>query len=136
MGDSGKQTGTMLAYETSPLFDYACGDATLSYSPKRVENFTRQLVFVRPDIVVVFDRVTAASGEFPKTFVFHTPTKPLPADPKAETPDTRIHQTNHYLWTCDGGSMTNDKGGRLFWKTLLPEKREGDMKEQKPAGVS
>ena len=39
--------GRILAWETSREYDYVCGDATNSYSPKAVKSFTRQLGYVR-----------------------------------------------------------------------------------------
>jgi heparin/heparan-sulfate lyase len=116
--------GRIIAYENSPQFDYACGDAAHSYSPTTVKAFTRQFVYLRPDVFVVFDRVSAFSAEFPKTWILHTPAKPVPNAAGAEKPDTRIHPEGHFTWECDGGQMTNTTGGRLFWRTLLPDRRE------------
>ena len=116
--------GRIVAYENSPVYDYACGDATHSYSPSSVKSFTRQFVYLRPDVFVIFDRVTAFKPEFTKTWVLHTPAKPVPNAAGAEKPDTRNHSDGHFLWTCDGGEMTNKQGGRLFWKALLPSNRE------------
>jgi DNA-binding beta-propeller fold protein YncE len=49
--------GEILAYETWPEFDYIAGDATNSWLPDEAEEVYRQLVFVKPDVVVLYDRV-------------------------------------------------------------------------------
>ncbi|MCS7306216.1 MAG: hypothetical protein NZ602_14055 [Thermoguttaceae bacterium] len=49
--------GHLIAFETHPAFDYVAGDATLSWLPDQAQRVVRQVVFVRPDVVVVYDRV-------------------------------------------------------------------------------
>ena len=49
--------GELIAYETHPEFDYVCGDATNSWLPSQAEGVYRQVVFIRPNAVVVYDRV-------------------------------------------------------------------------------
>jgi hypothetical protein len=51
------QEGQILAYETWPHFDYAAGDATNAWPLGLAEEVYRQVVFVKPDTVVVYDRV-------------------------------------------------------------------------------
>ncbi len=91
--------GDITQYETAPRFDYACGDATKAYNPKKVELFTRQFVFLKPDTFVVFDRVVSAKPEFRKRWHLHS----------LEEPAIR----------GDLVSVTR-KGGRLWVQTLLP----------------
>jgi hypothetical protein len=56
--------GRVLAYETSPAFDYVAGDATNSWPLEDVQQAYRQLVFVRPDVIVIYDRLLL--GDKPK----------------------------------------------------------------------
>ena len=49
--------GHIIAFTTHPDFDYVAGDATLSWLPEQAELVLRQVVFVRPDLLVVYDRV-------------------------------------------------------------------------------
>ena len=56
--------GRIAAYETSPRFDYALGDATNSWPLDDVREAYRQMVYVRPDVIVVYDRLLL--GEKPK----------------------------------------------------------------------
>ena len=115
--------GVPLAWETSPEYDYACGDATNSYSPATCKSFVRQIVYVRPNLVFLFDRVETAREGCRTTWLLHTADKPT-ADGE-ETPDKRIHPEGHFLWTGDTATVTDERmGGRMFCRTLLPEKRE------------
>jgi heparin/heparan-sulfate lyase len=69
-------TGAILAYKATDDFTYVCGDATKSYSSAKLASFVRQLVYVQPDVVVVFDRVVATNPEFKKTWLLHTVNEP------------------------------------------------------------
>ncbi len=51
------QEGRLLAYQTWPELDYAAGDAANAWPCDQVERAIRQVVFAKPDIVVVYDRV-------------------------------------------------------------------------------
>ena len=118
-----RPTGKTLAWETSSEYDYVCGDATNSYSPTTVESFTRQLVYVRPNLIFVYDRVETAQNGCKTTWLLHTADKPK-TDGK-ETPDVRIHPEGHFLWEGSTATVTDEEmGGRMFCRMLLPEKRE------------
>jgi hypothetical protein len=52
------QEGRLLAYQTWPALDYAAGDASNAWPVDKVSKLDRQVVFVKPDLVVVYDRVT------------------------------------------------------------------------------
>ncbi len=49
--------GKVLAYETSPEFDYVAGDATNAWPVEEARQHCRQLVYLKPNVVVVYDRV-------------------------------------------------------------------------------
>jgi hypothetical protein len=49
--------GQVLAYETWPSFDYVAGEAANAWPLEQVSEMGRQLVFIRPDVVVLYDRV-------------------------------------------------------------------------------
>ncbi|MCS7265789.1 MAG: hypothetical protein NZ805_13260, partial [Armatimonadetes bacterium] len=49
--------GHIVAFETHPAFDYVAGDATLSWQPELARLVLRQVVFVKPDLIFVYDRV-------------------------------------------------------------------------------
>ncbi len=89
----------ILAFEDKGDYVYVAGDCTRSYSPKKLEYFTRQIVFLRPGTFVIFDRAGSKNPHFRKTWLLQAIKVP----------------TN----TKDGLVTTNGKG-RLFIQTLLP----------------
>jgi len=113
------RAGRILAYQTDPLYDYVAGDATQSYSPEYVSNFTRQFVYVRPDLFVVFDRVSSVRPQDPKRWYLHTMEEPQLLDGRQEL-DTSVHPEGHFLWKGTTG-RAGHKGSALLWKTLLPK---------------
>jgi heparin/heparan-sulfate lyase len=89
----------LLAFEDHGDWLYVAGDATRAYSSNKLEHFTRQIVYLRPDTFVIFDRVKSKRPEFKKTWLLQALRKPEQL----------------------GGRLiiTNGKG-RLFMQTLLP----------------
>ncbi|HPD16784.1 MAG TPA: heparinase II/III family protein [Planctomycetota bacterium] len=133
--------GQIVAYETSPLFDYAAGDATHSYPPTRVKSITRQFLYLRPDIFVVFDRVIAAEAGLETVWMLHSLYEPgwngrreadeslppdkqfaLSADGKAKLPNPR--PGGRFLHTGGDTFKIDDQWpgmrGRLFARILEP----------------
>ena len=68
--------GHIVGFKTGANFVYVAGDASRAYSPAKLTEFTRQMVFLYPGAFVIFDRVIATSGEFPKTWVLHSINEP------------------------------------------------------------
>ncbi len=93
----------ILAFEDKRDYFYIAGDCTRSYSPKKLEYFTRQIVFLRPGTFVIFDRVSSKNPHFRKTWLLQAMKVPT------ETED---------------GLVINNGKGRLFIQTLLPADRE------------
>ncbi|TVS09677.1 MAG: hypothetical protein EA424_26635 [Planctomycetaceae bacterium] len=89
----------LLAFEDHGHFLYVAGDATRAYSPEKLDYFTRQIVFLRPDTFIVFDRVKAKDAAMKKTWLLQAMEVP-----SGEAPELVI---------------TNGPG-RLFVQTLLP----------------
>jgi len=89
----------ILAFEDRGAYMYVAGDCTRSYSPQKLAHFTRQIVFLRPDTFIIFDRVHSRNPTFKKTWLLQAMKVP-----------TR---------TADHLVITNGKG-RLFIQTLLP----------------
>ena len=89
----------ILAFEDRGAYMYVAGDCTRSYSSEKIAHFTRQIVFLRPDTAIIFDRVRSRDPSFKKTWLLQAMKVP-----------TR---------TADHLVITNGKG-RLFVQTLLP----------------
>lgn len=49
--------GAIVAFATHTDFDYVAGDATNVWRVEEVREVYRQVVFIRPDILIVFDRI-------------------------------------------------------------------------------
>jgi len=103
-----KDTGEIRSFESADCHDYVACDATRAYSSPgvtmngnvpKVSEVTRQFVFLRPSLLVVFDRVEATDPSYDKRFLLHTLTAPDIAE---------------NLVTITNGQ------GRLFAQTLLP----------------
>ncbi len=110
--------GRITAYASCPEWTYACGDASRSYSPDRVKSFSRQLLYIRPDTFVIFDRVESASSDLPKRWLLHTMEKP------EAVARSVVRQTRPGHFSVTGDTLTAaHMGGRIFCRTLLPAER-------------
>jgi hypothetical protein len=69
------KSAKLLALEDDPAFLYVAADVTPMYEGADVTSVQRELVFVKPDTFVVFDRVSARAG-IGKTWHLNTPFKP------------------------------------------------------------
>ena len=54
-----KAQGEIVAFKTTPEMDIVIGEAGRAYEPP-LERFTRAIIFVKPDIVIVYDRLKAS----------------------------------------------------------------------------
>ena len=73
-GHSATARGEVLGFHTSDAFDYVAGEAGRAYAKGALKRFTRHILFVKPDLVVLYDRLEA-----PKATTFewrlHAPTE-------------------------------------------------------------
>ena len=69
--------GEIIAYELTPWYTYAVGDATRSYHSTKVKEFTRAFLHLRPDLFVVFDRVESTNPDFVKRWLLHSINEPI-----------------------------------------------------------
>ena len=93
----------LLAFEDRGEYLYVAGDATRAYAPEKLDLFTRQIVYLRPDTFIVFDRVVAKDAAMKKTWLLQA----------METP---TGEAPHLV-------VTHGRG-RLFVQTLLPARAE------------
>jgi hypothetical protein len=71
------QEGCITAYRTHPRYDYACGDARFSYPPEwGVKEMTRQFVYLKPDVFVIYDRLTLADPDQRPCWMLHSLREP------------------------------------------------------------
>ncbi len=93
----------ILAFEDRGSYLYVAGDCSRAYSPKKLQSFTRQIVYIRPGTFVIFDQVSTTEPGFRKTFLLQAMKKPE--------------------GTGRSFTITNGKG-RLFVQSLLPDGAE------------
>ncbi|MCE5270436.1 heparinase II/III-family protein [bacterium] len=90
------------AFDDHGSWLYTAGDLTRSYSKKKLEQYTRQIVYLRPGTFVIFDRVRSTRPEYAKTWLLQAMT----------VPERR-----------ESGALVLTNGrGRLFVQSLLPQK--------------
>ncbi|MBM4465902.1 MAG: hypothetical protein FJ014_10175 [Chloroflexi bacterium] len=122
-------TADILRYDhaADESYTYALGEATNAYSDK-VQLFTREFLYLRPDVVVVFDRVRVSDPAFTPRWVLHTVYTPTVSGNVVNT------TVPGHIVTYDGNLVTATSGhhleglasysgladGKLFCRTLLP----------------
>ncbi|MFH1069385.1 MAG: heparinase II/III family protein [Candidatus Glassbacteria bacterium] len=65
--------GKITAFASDDSHDYVAGEAGMGYNPDKVRRWCRQMVFVKPDWLVVCDLVESTDPTFAKTLFLHTP---------------------------------------------------------------
>ena len=83
----------ILAFQLGPEFTYVVGDATRSYSAKKLKQFVRVFLHLRPDVFVIFDRVESTQPEFRKTWLLHSVNEPA-----IEGDTVRLQNGEGSLW--------------------------------------
>lgn len=71
--------GEIIAFESSDDFDYVAGEAGGAYPEGLVDQFTRHILFAKPDVIVILDELRTPE---PRTFEWwlHSPTEMEIAD--------------------------------------------------------
>ncbi len=105
------ETGDLKTFEHATCHDYVACDVTAAYqspgfttdgNPTKVKEVSRQLVFVRPEVVFLFDRVESMDPSYQKRVLFHA-------------------SGTGVMPVVSGSGFTIDNGGgRLLAKSLLP----------------
>ena len=128
--------GSLLAFETQQLYDYCAGDATGAYNPtpknpadpkqveeaaklKRLNEFTRQVAFLRDGFFVVFDRVETPRPELEKRWLMQ-----LVGEPKIDGRRVDAKVKGHI--EDYEGTVTVSQGRKsslIRCHTLLPAER-------------
>lgn len=96
-------TGRFVAGKDAGEWVYAACDITAAYNACKVTRVTRQILFLRPDTIILCDHVGATSPGFRKTFLLQA----------MEMPERHGEH-----WLIANGA------GRLFVQTLVPDDAE------------
>jgi hypothetical protein len=83
-------SSTVLALADSAEFLYAAGDATAVYDGEGVNLVQREIVYLKPDILVVYDRVDAGSGAT-HVWQLNSPVVPSPSGSSATLGGLVLH---------------------------------------------
>jgi hypothetical protein len=141
--------GRVTAYVTHPLYDYACGEARLSYPPEwGIEEITRQFVYLKPDVFVVYDRLVLDDAAKAPCWMLHSLREPKASGAeKALTPEEigpqflfdgekKPHPSPGGHFRMDGdsfavesGSPGKPGGGWLAVQTLFPPPGECERRK-------
>jgi len=114
--------GRITAYRTHPLYDYACGDARYSYPPEwGVEEITRQFVYLKPDVFVVYDRLVLSDPSRTPCWMLHSLREPKAVD--GEKPLTVAEIGPQFLWNGSERVPHPNPGGHvwMFGDTFMVE---------------
>ena len=102
------ETGKILAFKENGDHVFIKADCAKAYSPKKLESFIRQIVFLRPGTVIIVDSVRVKDPAFKTIWNLQAMKRPT------KVADDSGNDLG--LWTWTNGN------GRLFLQTLLPEK--------------
>jgi hypothetical protein len=114
---TGTGTGRIIKYESSAHYTYVVGDASDAYYSGQkgaggqplVETFQREVVHIKSDHIVVFDRITPVDSTSDITWLLHTRNQPV----------------------INGTGLTALNGnGKLFQKTVIPENPSMDAQQE------
>jgi hypothetical protein len=97
-------------FETNDTYTYCAAEAGRAYKSGKVPFFSRQMLFIYPNWIIVFDRVISGDASFTKQFHIHAPEE-LSVNGSEAVITTR---------TTNGTTIP----GRLFVKSLLPAKAQ------------
>lgn len=67
-----RHEGFITAYETSPRFDYVAGDVSNAWTLAEMREGYRQVVYLRPDTVVIYDRILPGHEATSSALLFTT----------------------------------------------------------------
>ena len=119
-------------FETNDVYTYAAAEAGRAYAPGKVPFFSRQILFIYPNWIVVFDRVTAGEASFVKKFHLHAP------DQLTVSGSNAVATTGKWYVEPDKLNEHLTVPGRLFIASLLPASAKVERTEGKAAyeGIS
>ena len=112
---SPQDCGRIVAYHCGERFAYAAGDASQSYSAKKLRTFVRQMVHVRPDVFVVFDRVVLTRSNLSPTWLLHTIDTPALDGSRFSVTEGRGQLLGRTFLPADARARLVGGPGKAFW---------------------
>jgi len=120
--DSRYDTAEMLAYKNTQHYTWMSADLTGAYrvdrkgGVRRVQRYTRSILFLRPDVIVVRDRVLPTAADSRLAFVLHnSAAKPDVTGKATKLDDNVTLYEKSELATLSAGR------GKLYCRAVMPE---------------
>jgi len=120
------ESGDVTAFIHTADYDYVASDITPAYNSTahtygsntaKVEIVQRELAYLRPNLLLIFDRIRSTDAAYEKAWLLHSATKPQTASESV----VQGSATNGIMTTSDDVFLVdNGSGGQLFVQTLLP----------------
>lgn len=115
------------SYHHNKNFTYAAADLTKAYSPHKINEVTRQFLYLRGvrEFFVVFDRVESINPDYPKHWFLHIPDNPEVDGPVTTLIDGHVYKYkgNFATWFSDPAGERNILStgrAKAFLTVLLP----------------
>ncbi|MCL2639396.1 MAG: hypothetical protein FWD53_00975 [Phycisphaerales bacterium] len=70
------ERGKIVAYGNRAECMYVGADCTKSFNPDKVSLWVRQIAFIRPSVIIVFDRIVSKQANAPKAWLLHCKHEP------------------------------------------------------------
>jgi len=127
--DEKKERGHITAFKHGRKYTYAAADLTKAYRSNKVNEITRQFLYLRTprEFFVIFDRVDARNGQFPKHWFLHIPGEPTVFGDETMYTEGHVYSytdTDYATWLSDPAGneadMLSTGRSRAFLKTVLP----------------
>ncbi|MBE7491892.1 MAG: heparinase II/III family protein [Planctomycetes bacterium] len=74
------ERGDIVAWANTDAALFVAADVTAAYAPKKLKLWTRQIVYIRPGLFVILDRVKSTRADFAKTWLLHCRNEPALKD--------------------------------------------------------
>ena len=124
-----RNTGQITAFEHHDSHDYVVGEAGNAYTPGKVKRWCRQILFIKPDWVILCDLVTSGNPDHQKTLFLHTPgdialdgtTAISPAEGTTDMVVYSLLPTGATIETAGGGADTYTYNGKN-WVAPVPDR--------------
>jgi hypothetical protein len=119
------EAGDITAFVHTNDYDYIASDITPAYNSisytygtntPKVSIVQRELAYLRPNLLLIFDRVRSTNATYEKAWLLHSTNKPQ------TNSETVVQGTanNGILTSSDDVFRVDNDAGRLFVQTLLP----------------
>jgi hypothetical protein len=113
--------GRLVAYETWPEFDYVAGEAAGAWPTAELRSHLRQVLFLKPDVVIIYDRALGGPAVRSTAWLAATRTDLSTEGQRFAVTAGSAHLTGRVLWPLDArlDALQPPPGG-FQWKLLTP----------------